>query len=93
MYKRQILIGDAVSGIISTLAEGELAVWPTVTDGTLNITGAQAGTAVNVFSVGGSLLLSAKVADDGSALLDLSPIPSGLCVVTVGRHSVKVIKK
>lgn len=88
----KINFGVEVSAINAINAAGNIAVWPTLVSAGLNISGAQAGTAVRVYSASGALLLTATCGE-GTLSLDMSKVPAGLCVVAVGDRSVKVIKK
>lgn len=88
----RILLNSTLSGILSAMADREVAVWPTVTTGAVNIMGAEPGTVYRVYTAGGSLALSGKTGQ-GQTVADLSGLPAGVCVLTLGNQSVKIIKK
>lgn len=81
------------SGIADAVAEGSIAVWPTVVESSINIAGAVADTTVNVFSINGRNVASAKTDADGSASVNLAGLPAGHYIVAVGAHTVKIVKK
>lgn len=88
----RILLNSTLSGILSAMTDSEVAVWPTVTTGIVNIAGAEPGTTYSVYTAGGSLALTGKTAE-GQTVADLSRLPDGMCVLTLGTKSVKIIKK
>ena len=88
----RIMIGATPAGISDITAQGNVAVWPTTVSSTLNIAGAEPGTTVNVYGINGALIATAK-ATDGTLSIDLSGAPAGVCIVSIGNHSVKIIKK
>lgn len=88
----RILVNTQLSGILSAMSEGELAVWPTVTSDVVNISGAGAQTDFRVYTAGGALALAGKTVE-GQTCVALSSLPSGMYVLAIGRHSVKIIKK
>lgn len=81
------------SGISNAVAEGSIAVWPTVVESSINIAGAPAETAINVFSINGRNVASTKTDADGSASVNLSGLPAGHYIIAVGAHTVKIVKK
>lgn len=87
----RIMIGKAVSSLAPLTAEGRMAVWPTVASSTVNVAGVPEGATVSVYSADGSLVTSAT-AGEGTATLDISSARPGLCIVTIGSQSVKIIK-
>ena len=88
----RILIGADGAGIADISAEGDIAVWPTVVDDILNIAGAETGTVISVYGINGSLVASATTAE-GTTSINLSAAPAGMCIVSIGGKTVKIIKK
>lgn len=88
----RILIGATVAGVKDVLADGDVAVWPTVTEGPVNIAGVAAGTEIAVYDLGGNMVAE-TVTEGDAATIDLSAAESGVYVVSLGKESVKVIKK
>lgn len=89
----RITITDAtLTGIKNIVKPGDIAVWPTIVTSSVNISGAPEGTAVKLFDANGRLL-SNTTAADGTLSLDLSSAQSGMYIVCIGKHTVKVIKK
>ena len=88
----RILIGSAHSGIAELTAKGEIAVYPSVTDGPLTVAGAPAGTEVTVHDING-MLVGRAFADTERLHFDLTGARPGVMVVNVGRHVVKIIKR
>lgn len=84
-------IGVALSGISGITADGSVAVWPTLVTESVNVSGAPAGTRVVVYNVAGSAVASA-VAPDGTLSVDMSALSAGAYIVSVGKHSVKIVK-
>ena len=80
-----------VSGVGQVDAE-RVAVFPTVANSTLNISGCKQGTHITVGSLDGQVCLSTDVAADG-ATIDVSGLSSGCYILTVGEQTVKFIKQ
>lgn len=90
----RILIGSESSGINDLVSQGNIAVWPTMTDGPVNIAGATAGSVVSVFDLNGAKAVAdGTVGEDNGAIVDLSDLKPGIYVLTISNHSVKIIKK
>lgn len=89
----RIKIAAQLSGIQSAVAEGSLAVWPTAVETDVNIAGAEAGTAVNIYSMSGSNVQQGTIDADGTLSLNLSQLQKGTYVLTIGSTSVKILKK
>ena len=87
----RILFNKAVSSAASLATEGRMAVWPTITSSTVNVSGVAEGTSVSIYSADGALVTSAT-ADEGTTVLDISSARPGVCIVTIGSQSVKIIK-
>ena len=80
-------------GIQAVMAEGEVAVWPTVTTGIVNVEGCPEATLLRVFSIAGDLIKTLRVTSS-TAVIDLSAHPAGMYLIAIdGNRSVKVIKK
>lgn len=88
----RILIGAPKSGIADLVAKGDVAVYPSVTTGPLTIEGVDAGTEIAVYDLNGILVRQIS-ATDTTVQLDLSDVASGMMIVRVGKHPVKIIKK
>lgn len=92
----RIDIGVAVQadsvGIEKLIADGSIAVWPTLTQESINISGAPAGTRIIVYNPGGRVMAT-MVANGNMQTINLSAYPSGLYIVSIGKHSTKIIKR
>lgn len=88
----RLLIGAEVSGIESLPKDIAFAVWPTVTDGYVNIKSADTRH-IYVSSMSGALIESTDVNAGETATIDLSAAPEGVYIVSCGDNSVKIIKK
>ena len=88
----RIMLGSALSGIREITSRGDIAVWPRSVQSVLNVAGAEPGTEVRVYSLGGTLVASGRC-PDGTLSLDLTSAPAGACIVAIGNHTVKIIKK
>ena len=89
----RILIGAETNAVQSIMKEGDICVWPTAVTDRISVTGAPAGTTISVFAADGRQLAATKASAGAPADIDMSAAPAGVYVVTVGKHSVKVIKK
>lgn len=89
----RILIGAQLSAVEKLMAEGDMAVWPTTTTGTVNVAGANAGTPIEIYNVEGRLVTSAKVSDNGTATLDIATSTPGIYFATINGRTVKIVKK
>lgn len=88
----RVLIGAEWSEVKQITSENEIAVWPTLTTDVVNISGLNAGEAIEVVALNGANALKA-VAADGLTTLNLRSLPAGVYIVNVKKHSVKIIKK
>lgn len=88
----RILIGANTDGILDITAGGNIAVWPTLVSSTLHIAGAEAGTPVKVFDVSGKPVAESKTTSD-TLELNLESAPAGICIVCIGKHTVRIVKK
>ena len=88
----RILIGAPLSGLADLIAEGEIAVYPSVTEGPLTVTGAEAGTDISVYDLNGVKVYHTRAAGE-TLTLDLGAVHPGIMVVRIGGRSVKIIKK
>lgn len=82
---------DTVS-VEKYISDGSIAVWPTLTKESVNVAGAPVGTRIMVHNSGGRVVASTIVAGNISSI-NLSSLPSGLYIVSIGKHSVKIIKR
>lgn len=88
----RILVGAEVTALSGILAEGDIAVWPTLTTGAVNATGLKAGATVEVYSIDGQLVAAAKADSNGTATLDITSATAGIYIVAVEGNSVKIVK-
>lgn len=79
-------------GVGNVKACDRLAVYPTVVNRMLNISGCKQDTKVAVISLAGEVCLEAVASDDNTAL-DVSGLVSGAYILKVGDQSVKFIKR
>lgn len=89
----RVLIGSEWSSIKGTLAEGNVAVWPTLATDVVNAGGFAEGTAVTVFDLNGAALASARTNADGLATVSIAHLTPGMYIVKAGDKSVKIVKK
>lgn len=89
----RLLIGAETTSVKNLMSDGEIAVWPTRTSSSVNVTGAKPATAVSVHSLNGALVCTAQADSEGSATVDLSSSNTGVYIITVGSHSVKIVKE
>lgn len=84
-------LGDVEGGVgsIAAVHEGELSR----NGDSIELRGFSAGTSVSVYSVSGQRVLSERVGADGALSLDLSPLRSGIYLVTTGSITHKIIKR
>lgn len=61
--------------------------------GEVAISGAQAGTLAQVFTVGGRQVLSERVADNGTVTLSTAGLPAGIYIIKTNKSSFKIVKK
>lgn len=80
------------TGIALPAKDVRLAVWPTVTSTTLNVTGTEANDMIYVFGLNGTQELSVTASDDVN-VIDVSGLPSGHYILKAGNTSVRFIKK
>lgn len=89
----RIHIGAALSSINEALAHGNMAVWPTLVTGTVNIAGAAPETPVAVYDAAGQCFLATKTDGSGAASIDMSKAAPGTYILSAAKASVKLIKK
>ena len=87
----KILIGSELSGLRQIDSNDQFAVWPTVTDGELNISGLPAGETVTLLDVNGATVVPTSVAE-GLNTLSIASLPAGIYIVSSNNKSVKIIK-
>lgn len=61
--------------------------------GEVAISGAQAGTLAQVFTVGGRQVLSERVADNGTVTLSTAGLPAGIYIIKTNKSTFKIVKK
>jgi len=66
---------------------------PRLEPGHVFVAHAQKGEMVRVFTVGGKLVASQRIAEDGTADIDLTTLGKGLYIVKTSKTSIKVINK
>ena len=88
----RIDVGVKTTGIEGIVADGSVAIWPTLVTDVITVSGASAGTKVTVYTTTGMAMTSAVVAES-TLTLDLSNLASGTYIVAVGKQSVKVAKR
>lgn len=88
----RVLIGAEWSAIQQITAPGEVAVWPTATDGPVNISGLQPGESVTVYDLKGATVATAA-ATTGVTTVSLGSLPTGIYILTARNQSVKIVKK
>ena len=61
--------------------------------GEIAISGAEPGSLAQVFAVGGRMVLSARVGQDGSVSLSTTGLKAGIYIVKTNKSSFKIVKK
>ncbi len=89
----RILVNSEWTAIREIAAPGEIAVWPTQTDGPVHVSGLAEGQQVTVTNLKGATILSTTAPADGPATLNLASQPAGIYILSANNHSVKIIKK
>ena len=89
----RMLIGAETSAVSSMLADGDIAIWPTLVTSDVNVTGLEGGGAVSVYSASGAIVATVAADAEGNASIDMTGAASGVYVVSAGKHSVKIMKK
>ena len=88
----KILIGTPWSAVKDLLAGGNIAVWPTRTNATVNVAGAKAGQAVAVYDLSGTAIASTTTDADGCATINISSAAKGVYIIATKGLSVKIVK-
>jgi len=80
-------------GIPSSILELRPTEKPQLEQGHLYIANAQKGETVRIFTADGKLVATQRIADDGSADIDLTSLAKGLYIVKSQKTSIKIINK
>ena len=88
---KRVELGKA-TGIALLEKDYRLAVWPTVTTSTINVSGTEANDMINIYSLTGVQEISVRASEDVN-VIDVTSLPSGQYVITAGKTSVRFIKK
>ena len=64
-----------------------------LTPGQIAVSGAQAGTLAQVYTIGGRQVLSERVADNGTVTLSTAGLPAGIYIIKTNKSSFKIVKK
>ncbi|MDE7160902.1 MAG: T9SS type A sorting domain-containing protein [Muribaculaceae bacterium] len=83
---------NAATSAAPSLEKDSFRVWPTLTDGDVYVSCTE-DSGVNVYDLGGNLLLSVPSQNGETLHLPLGRLPAGMYVVTASGASVKIIKK
>lgn len=79
-------------GVAQVNAQGQLAVYPTVSHSSLTVSGCQQGEQISVVSLAGQVCIVTEAAD-GGATVDVSALQPGAYLLNVGGMTVKFIKR
>lgn len=88
----RVLLGVEWDSVKDLLGSGDIAVWPTRTQGAVHIGALEAGTIATAYTLGGAEAATATAGTDGIATLDLGAAPAGVYIVAAAGKSVKVVK-
>lgn len=83
--------GDTTS-IEKHISDGSIAVWPTLAEESVNVAGAPVGTRIMVYTPEGRVVASA-IATGNTSSINVSALSSGLYIVSIGKYSVKIVKR
>lgn len=61
--------------------------------GFIRLSGFVAGEAVRIYSVGGGQRASCRISDDGSLIVPISSLPSGISIINVNKQSIKITRR
>ena len=64
-----------------------------VEDGFVRLKGFSAGEAVHVYSVSGTQMASYQISSDGSLLIPVSALPSGISIIKTNQQTIKITRK
>ena len=64
-----------------------------VEDGFVRLKGFSAGEAVHVYSVSGTQMASYQISSDGSLVIPVSALPSGISIIKTNQQTIKITKR
>lgn len=64
-----------------------------VEDGFVRLKGFSAGEAVHVYSVSGTQMASYQISSDGSLVIPVSALPSGISIIKTNQQTIKITRK
>lgn len=88
----RIMIGAETSGIKEAIKDARLAVWPTIFDNEINVSGSEASQQIVIYNLEGKVVLTAH-GSESVTTIDTSRLSSGYYVLQTGSQSVKIMKK
>ncbi len=81
---------EGATGIVETEKQsGDIKV----EDGFVRLKGFSAGEAVHVYSVSGTQMASYQISSDGSLLIPVSALPSGISIIKTNQQTIKITRK
>ncbi len=81
---------EGATGIVETEKQsGDIKV----EDGFVRLKGFSAGEAVHVYSVIGTQMASYQISSDGSLLIPVSALPSGISIIKTNQQTIKITRK
>lgn len=88
----KVMTGDVegATGIVETEKQsGDIKV----EDGFVRLKGFSAGEAVHVYSVSGTQMASYQISSDGSLVIPVSALPSGISIIKTNQQTIKITRK
>ena len=88
----KVMTGDVegATGIVETEKQsGDIKV----EDGFVRLKGFSAGEAVHVYSVSGTQMASYQISSDGSLVIPVSALPSGISIIKTNQQTIKITKR
>jgi len=88
----KVMTGDVegATGIVETEKQsGDIKVEA----GFARLSGFTAGEAVRVYSIGGSLVTTRYIESDGSLVIPISTLPSGISIIKTNQQTIKITKR
>ena len=64
-----------------------------VSDGFVRLSGFQSGEAVRVYNAAGIMFAEYKTSSDGSLVISISSLPSGISIIKTNKQSIKISKR
>ena len=90
---QKVTMGD-VDNIGSGIKEASISQGlAEVSDGFVRLSGFQSGEAVRVYNAAGIMFADYKTSADGSLMISISSLPSGISIIKTNKQSIKITKR